>query len=1080
MSRRLHTVRDLLLVSLLAWPLLTPLLRWAETACTHDGHLHYHRVVAMLHAWRNGLLFSRWLPDLAFGYGYPFFLYREPLPLYLSLWPHLLGLPLPAAINLFYALCLVASGCFTYLWVRDIFGPRAGLVAAVAYMAAPYQLVDALIRGNQVESMALALFPLILWAGRRFVLAGRARWFLAAALGLAVLALSHNISLLLFAPALVLYLLFCGWLAGLQHRAVLWRAAAVVGLGLAMTAFYTLPAVLEIDQVTLTLSTSNRNNDFRFNFASLAEIFAPVAPEDPALINPPLPLRLGWAPTALALLGLISGLLPRKLSDSLRKKDRITAREKVRSGVVHCPTGGDESPYYEPGTGDESSQYEQRGHVAFMAAGALVYLFFALPISRPLWEAMPLIEFVQFPWRFVGRAALPVAFLAGVPFAAGLWPLPAARLWRAATTILPLALAVAVLLLEAYPLLYPPYCVERAFPTIHDVHAYEQATGMVGVDPVGSYFPVTVAQRPGSSPLLADYAAGRTPQRFDLSALPPGAELLQVSYRPLAVTAELRSPEAFQARYLSFAFPGWRALVDGEPAAITAEEPSGLITFAVPVGQHTVEVSWHSTPLRSALGALSLLATLAVLALALSLRGRPRGRRPAAPSDRPAALSQKAFAALALLALLLLGGKIMLVDRLPSPLRRSADPPVAFAADLQVGGLQLAGFNLSRQAAPSGEAFDVHLAWQVHSAPQLALQSNLWLRDEQGLIWSDRDTQRPRLYEEAPPTQQWLAGQWAWDSREVTILPGAPPGRYELVLTLFNLADLQPLTLLQAGSAAGPTAVIGHVEVLPARTAPVFRPQHGLSEQIDGLLLLGYNQDRDSAAPGDPLLLTFFWERPAAGEPPANMALELRDEAGVVQAQWPIAPPQAAAEWRAGERLRGQHLLRLPARLESGLYGLWLQDVALGHIEVTAPQRLFQAPAVANEVRAHYGGLASLAGYELAPVDSLAALQSGAHAELAVTLVWQALAEMSESYVVFVHLVGEDGSIVAQSDAEPAQWRRPTSGWAPSEYVVDRHVISLPAQLPPGELALRVGLFDPARNVRLPLEDGADSLLLQP
>lgn len=176
-----------LLISLLGLPLITPLLHWTAGPCSHDGHLHYHRIAAMRHAWESGLPLGRWLPDLAFGYGYPFFVYREGPPLYASLIPHLLGFPLPAAINLFYALCILASGWFTFLWVRDLFGERAGLVSAVAYMAAPYTLIDALVRGNQPESMALALLPLLCWAGRRFIIQGSRLPFLLSALGLAQL-----------------------------------------------------------------------------------------------------------------------------------------------------------------------------------------------------------------------------------------------------------------------------------------------------------------------------------------------------------------------------------------------------------------------------------------------------------------------------------------------------------------------------------------------------------------------------------------------------------------------------------------------------------------------------------------------------------------------------------------------------------------------------------------------------------------------------------------------------------------------------------------------------------------------------
>ena len=130
---RSRKVRDssalhLLAVTLLGLPLITPLLHWTSVPCTHDGHLHHHRIAAIRYAWESGIRLARWLPDVAFGYGYPFFIFREGPPLYLALVPHLLGIPLPASVNLFYILSIFASGWFMYLWVRDVFGPRSAIV----------------------------------------------------------------------------------------------------------------------------------------------------------------------------------------------------------------------------------------------------------------------------------------------------------------------------------------------------------------------------------------------------------------------------------------------------------------------------------------------------------------------------------------------------------------------------------------------------------------------------------------------------------------------------------------------------------------------------------------------------------------------------------------------------------------------------------------------------------------------------------------------------------------------------------------------------------------------------------------
>ena len=83
-------------------------------------------------------------------------------------------------------------------------------------------------------------------------------------------------------------------------------------------------------------------------------------------------------------------------------------------------------------------------------------------------------------------------------------------------------------------------CVrEEGFPTINTVHTYERVTGLVGVDPEGSYFPRTVGKRPKSSVLEADFQNGRIPQRFDETALPDGATVTEITYHQQGATVEL-------------------------------------------------------------------------------------------------------------------------------------------------------------------------------------------------------------------------------------------------------------------------------------------------------------------------------------------------------------------------------------------------------------------------------------------------------------------------------------------------------------------------------------------------------------
>ncbi len=930
----------LLWVTLLGLPLITPLMSATAVSCTHDGHLHYHRIATMRHAWENGLFFSRWLPDLAFGYGYPFFVYREPVPLYAGLFPHLLGMSLPAASNLFYGICILSGGWFAFLWMRDLFGERAGVITAVSYMTAPYILIDALIRGNSPESAALALFPLLLWAGRRWML-GRmalkssqeqAVSFLIGTFGLALLSLSHNISTLLFSPVLLVYLLIVAWVRRVEWKISLLRVGLLFGLGLGMTFFYSGGALLELDQVTLEQSTVTRNNDFHFNFTSLDEIFAPVAPEDPMLVNPPMLLRLGWVPVGLAVLGILVVIL----------QGRGGAGRQGRKNLPRSRSSHDHR--------SSLPRTEKIAHVWMMVAGTAVFLFMSLSISQPIWENVPLIDFVQFPWRFVGRAALPVAFLAGIPFASKPQRTnDKEQMTKNSGQLVPILffIAITLLIIEAVPNLYPNQCSEDVFPTINTVYTYEHQTGLVGVDPEGSYFPRTVQKRPSSSSLEPAYQTGTTPQRFEL---PTDVSFDIVEQQPLGTTIQLNAPAPFTARYLSFDFPGWVAFVDGNRVPITPNQPDGLITFPIPAGAHTVQVRWQSTPTRTLLLGLSLMALAGTLVTAVISSQWTMDSRQWSTTNYPLSTIHYPL----IIAVVLLVGKMAVFDRMNTPLRHLAAPPVSNSVGLQGGELRLDGFNLSAETAVSGGTFDIDLAWTAVSPPVTDYQSNVWLVDENGLIWSDKETFRPRIYEDMPRTLFWLPGQWGWDSREVAVFSGTPPGKYDIVLTLFELETLAPLTLTDVnGTVIGPTAVIGQINVTAPEKQPPLTPQIELTAVLPnrGLSLLGYHQDRDAAIPGEIFLLTLYWLR--EGEQSVDsFNLALLNEAGEQIKTWQLATTRPDFEaWQIGQQIRGQYLFRLPAGLDNGRYQFILQnEIMLGTVNVTAPDRMFDAPEMETAV----------------------------------------------------------------------------------------------------------------------------------
>ena len=78
---------------------------------------------------------------------------------------------------------------------------------------------------------------------------------------------------------------------------------------------------------------------------------------------------------------------------------------------------------------------------------------------------------------------------------------------------------------------------------------------------------------------------------------------------------------------------------------------------------------------------------------------------------------------------------------------------------------------------------------------------------------------------------------------------------------------------------------------------------------------------------------------------------------------------------------------------------------------------------------------------------------------LGLTLFWESLADLDESYKVFIHIINEAGAIIAQADNLPAAGFAPTFRWRKGDLIRDTHTINLPADLPSGQYQVQTGLY---------------------
>jgi hypothetical protein len=124
----------------------------------------------------------------------------------------------------------------------------------------------------------------------------------------------------------------------------------------------------------------------------------------------------------------------------------------------------------------------------------------------------------------------------------------------------------------------------------------------------------------------------------------------------------------------------------------------------------------------------------------------------------------------------------------------------------------------------------------------------------------------------------------------------------------------------------------------------------------------------------------------------------------------------------------------------------------------------------AQMVDASLGEDIRLTGYTLSsPLDDLSSED-----ELTVTLIWEAVNPPPEDYTIFVHLLDEDGNLIAQQDAQPLDGIYPTGTWAAGEQISTSHTLALPDNSPPAA-RVAAGMYRWPSLERLPVVQDGES-----
>jgi hypothetical protein len=785
----------LLLVSLIAaWPVWGPgLLNTRGGGDSPFLLLRTHQLAVNL---RAGVFPARWMPDAAYGFGYPFFSYYAALPYYIAAGLTLAGLNILTAIKLTQTLFFVAAALAMYHWAERILRSRAGAwLAAVAYTSAPFHLVNVYVRGDSLsEFAAFAFYPLILWGLDRLARQPTLRRTLLPALAYAGLIVTHNVSALIFSPFVLLYVLLHVWrfVAGGSGRrfasSLSYSSMLVLPLvvALLLSAWVWLPALGETEYVQLDVQTTGYffyGNHFRgSDLVQRTPLFDYATGGDDGS-----PFAMGLVQAALASAGvLIVG------ADAARGARRFPSDPRPQSSSEL----------------NMRPQQADRGSLVFAALGLLLSTWLITPLSRPLWDHLPLLPMIQFPWRFLSVQAVFAALLTGAvmsPFAA-----------RPGFTTAWIGAAVVGALLTATALvgLRPTYLPIRADEvTVEGLQLYEVFTGNIGSTIRNEYLPRWVKPRPYTGPALsAPDAAAR--------GFVVGGEVSDTRRLELQPTARVWEVEAGEAgsvvAFPLYYWPGWQATVDGAPVEVEPAPDSGYLSLTIPPGAHTVEIRLGQTTLRLWSEIVSLVTSLAMLGVGIIGRWRRadgRKRETDGGEDTEKANTGASFRnarsmvlylpfAIVLLLLLAFHPRVTAMGNRDLTMDFEEMPYLHHNPDgMTFDGRHILGYDYDRERVTPGEALQVTLDWETEdgsAAPTTRTETKLRLVSPAAI----RD-------KAVPPVAQTnvvfgnQSGTEGQTTANLSVPPDAAPGLYFLRLTGEQTITLRPVWISDGDTTDG-------------------------------------------------------------------------------------------------------------------------------------------------------------------------------------------------------------------------------------------------------------------------------------
>ena len=544
----------LLLTMSLFWPLA------AAPFFTHHDDVQVIRLYEMDKCIKDHQIPCRWVPDLGGLYGYPIFNYYAPLPYYFGELIYLLTHSLIISAKVMFAISFLGSYIFMYLLASKIWGKLGGSLSAIFYIFAPYHALDFYVRGAMGEMWALMFFPAVFWAILKLKEKLNITNVLIFGISLGALIVSHNLSLMIFLPVILGWIFLLFWKR--KNYLFLWFSIFAILMGLALSAFYLLPMLVEKDLVHVDSTISGyfgyteHFKGFRKLFLERSWGYGASIREVPGGERDGLSYQIGWVHLAGWLLALVSAKV-------FWKKNRY-----VSSVII------------------------------FFSVVTLLSVFMIHPRSEFIWKAIDPLKYLQFPWRFLLLVIFFVSLMSGSFF---LIDFEKKKL-------------IWILLVFTVVSLNFSYFKPNKFIQTNDQKL------LTGKDwdkqikrSIFDYLPIYAKEPP------AELATVR------YQILVGDSKVFDFKEGTNWITFDIETRSHTIIRLSQYYFPDWKIFVDGKEAIVEYKNNSlGLMTFILGKGNHSISARLHDTPVRTLANLISLISFMVVAVMFLMSLGRVR------------------------------------------------------------------------------------------------------------------------------------------------------------------------------------------------------------------------------------------------------------------------------------------------------------------------------------------------------------------------------------------------------------------------------------------------------------------------